>query len=316
MWRISESTMRLSAMMRRYSSGEKKASTPSFSSRVPLLRKIHGMKATNPYRPGGHSDLDQVLDALARRLDVAVHHRGRRGQSESVGRAHDRQPAVGVGLSGRYGPPHAVIENLGPGSGQRIEAGVHQPAQRRLVVERADAGDVGDLGCAESVQLQRGIKPLELAEQVLVKVDAELGMQSALQQQLVAPQSKRLVDFPHVLVDRRHIGPFPVVRLAVEIAELAARDADVRNIDVAVDLPCDRAARHVLLPQLPCQRHQFVQRPRFIKDEGFVGGQEIESEGFAVDFFHIHRYAAGRDTIKPFLARGTVLLRSVRTYSK
>lgn len=186
--------MRLSAMMRRYSSGEKKASTPSFSSRVPLLRKIHGMKATNPYRPGRAfglqvADLDQVLDALARRLDVAVHHRGRRGQSESVGRAHDRQPAVGVGLSGRYGPPHAVIENLGPGSGQRIEAGVHQPAQRRLVVERADAGDVGDLGCAESVQLQRGIKPLELAEQVLVKVDAELGMQSALQQQLVAPRA-------------------------------------------------------------------------------------------------------------------------------
>lgn len=234
--------MRLSAMMRRYSSGEKKASTPSFSSRGSAAAE-NPRDESDESVPAGRAfglqvaDLDQVLDALARRLDVAVHHRGRRGQSESVGRAHDRQPAVGVGLSGRYGPPHAVIENLGPGSGQRIEAGVHQPAQRRLVVERADAGDVGDLGRAESVQLQRGIKPLELAEQVLVKVDAELGMQSALQQQLIAPQSKRLVDFPHVLVDRRHIGPFPVVRLAVEIAELAARDADVRNIDVAVDLP-------------------------------------------------------------------------------
>ena len=50
-----DSTIRLSAMVRKYSSGEKKASTPSCSSRVPLLRKIHGMKATNPYRPGGHS---------------------------------------------------------------------------------------------------------------------------------------------------------------------------------------------------------------------------------------------------------------------
>ena len=51
MWRMLDSTIRLSAMMRKYSSGEKKASTPSCSSRVPLLRKIHGMKAMKPLFP-------------------------------------------------------------------------------------------------------------------------------------------------------------------------------------------------------------------------------------------------------------------------
>ena len=48
MLRMLWSTMRLTAMRRRYSSGEKRERTPSFSSRVPSLQNIHGMKAMKP----------------------------------------------------------------------------------------------------------------------------------------------------------------------------------------------------------------------------------------------------------------------------
>ena len=44
---------RLAAMMRMYSSGEKSVDIPSASSRVPVERKIHGMKARKPGFPSG-----------------------------------------------------------------------------------------------------------------------------------------------------------------------------------------------------------------------------------------------------------------------
>ncbi len=62
-------------------------------------------------------------------------------------------------------------------------------------------------------------------------------MQAALQQQLVAAQLQHAVDLGAVLVDGGDERALRLVRLAMEIAELAPRDTHVGYIHVAVDLP-------------------------------------------------------------------------------
>ena len=71
----------------------------------------------------------------------------------------------------------------------------------------------------------------------LVEVNAQLRMQAALQQQLVAAKLQRTVDLLAVFGQRGDECPVCLVGLAVEIAEPATRDADVGDVDIAVDLP-------------------------------------------------------------------------------
>ena len=65
---------------------------------------------------------------------------------------------------------------------------------------------------------------------------------SALQQELHAADGDRLVDLPEDFVEAEHVA-IGVPDRPVERAEVAARDADVRVVDVAVDDVGDHAFR-------------------------------------------------------------------------
>src|SRR5579862_7618815 len=76
---------------------------------------------------------------------------------------------------------------------------------------------------------------LDRAEEILVEVDAEIGVVSALHQQARAAERERLLD---LLEDDRLRQQVPLPRVArppVERAEVAVRVADVRVVEVAVD---------------------------------------------------------------------------------
>ena len=150
---------------------------------------------------------------------------------------HHVEPLFDRRLGGRYGPAYDGVEDLGAGTRKRVEPGCHQAAQGLQGRQAADAGDVRHLGRTQRMQPQRGVERFQVGEKPLVEVNAQLRMQAALQQQLVAAQTERAVDFFAVLLHRGDERPVGLVGFAVEVAELAARNADVGDVDVAVDLP-------------------------------------------------------------------------------
>ncbi len=86
----------------------------------------------------------------------------------------------------------------------------------------------------QRVQLERRIALLHRAEQILVPLERQVGIVAALQQQLHAAERDRLVDLPEDLLEAEDVA-FGRADRPVERAEVAARDADVRVVDVAVD---------------------------------------------------------------------------------
>ena len=96
--------------------------------------------------------------------------------------------------------PYDGVEDLGAGARKRVEPGCHQAAQGLQGRQAADAGDVRHLGCTQRMQPQPwGSSRFQVGEKPLVEVDAQLRMQAALQQQLVAAQLQRTVDLLAVL---------------------------------------------------------------------------------------------------------------------
>src|SRR3954467_15133581 len=102
--------------------------------------------------------------------------------------------------------------------------------------------EMNHLGRRERMQLEGGIPLLDRAEQVLVPLDRQIRIVPALQQQLHAAERDRLVDLAEDLLEPEDVA-FAGSNGPVERAEVAARDADVRVVDVAVDDVSDDAVR-------------------------------------------------------------------------
>ena len=127
-----------------------------------------------------------------------------------------------------------------------------------------------DLRRAERVELQRRIDFLQPAEKRLIEIDAVARMQAPLQQQLVAAQCAELGDSRKIILERQRIRLLRLIRPAVEIAELASRQADIGIIDVPVDLVTDPPPRHMREPRLLRPLAEFPERRIAIERQSFV----------------------------------------------
>src|SRR5207248_4294595 len=67
------------------------------------------------------ADPPEVLDALLERLDVPIHHGRRRRDPEPVRLAHHAEPLLRVDLLRRDDVAHAIDEDLGAATGDRVE---------------------------------------------------------------------------------------------------------------------------------------------------------------------------------------------------
>ena len=149
--------------------------------------------------------------------------------------AHHVQPLVGRRLRVAVEQlADAVDEDLGAAAGHAAEPGGHQPLRARRAPAAVEVCAMCRPRAAKRVQLEVRIARLHAAEQVLVPRDRQVGVVAALQQQLVAAERDRLVDLAVDLVEAEDVA-VGVPDLAVERAEVAARDADVGVVDVAVD---------------------------------------------------------------------------------
>ncbi len=160
-----------------------------------------------------------------------------------MGMAHDVEPLVGARLAVAVEQlAHAVDENLGAAAGNAVESGGDQPIDHVAHRQSRHAREVDDLGRRQRVQLELGIALLDRAEEIFVPLQRQVGVVAALQQQLHAADRDGLVDLAEDLVEAEDIAA-GIADGPVERAEVAARDADVRVVDVSIDDVGDDACR-------------------------------------------------------------------------
>ena len=98
---------------------------------------------------------------------------------------HHAEPLVGRGLERRDDLAHAIDEDLGAAARHGARA---RPAMKRRRISATGifhvCGEVRDLGRREAVDVDLGIAHPDVAEQVLVPVDPEVGVVAALEQHL------------------------------------------------------------------------------------------------------------------------------------
>ena len=185
-----------------------------------------------------------VLGQLPRLLDVAEHHGHRRRDALGVARLDHLDPAGDRQLVGRDPLAHAVVEHLGRGARRRVEPGVAQPAKTSRADRPETSAHVGDLHRRVGVEVQRRRRLLDQPQPALVVGQRPVGMDPRLHADLGGAVVDGLVHARDELLAVVLVGVGRALALA-EAAERAADDADVRDVDVAVDDERHRVPRQL-----------------------------------------------------------------------
>ena len=152
----------------------------------------------------------------------------------------DVDPLLGRALQAADALAHFFVQDLGAAAGDRVETGVAQAGDGRREVQPADLRDVLNLGRREAMQPHLGEAALDGAEQLLVPLDLQAGVQAALHQHARAAEIDRLLNLLEDHVDAVDVA-FLVAHGPVEGAEAAVFGAEVGVVDIAVDDVADDA---------------------------------------------------------------------------
>ena len=241
-----------------------------------LERRVAGVERqrNEGHEPAGfvlqRAQARQVVHAVAVVLEVAVEHGAIGTQAQLVRRAGGFQPLVAVDLVVANDAPHPLVENLRAASGQRIHPGVAQPHQRFADRDLGAPRQVGHLHHGEGLQVDFRKPLLEPAQHLAVPLQRQLRMQAAHDVKLRDRLAPSLAGVPPHLFERHGVG-LRVVHALPEGAQAAARHADVRGVDMAVDVEIRHVAvlalahqvGHVAHPQDVAgtvQRHAVLER--------------------------------------------------------
>ena len=175
-----------------------------------------------------------VAGQLARLLDVAEHHGRGRAQAGAVRGLDDLDPALDRQLVRRDPLAHAVVEHLGRGPRRRAEPALEQVLEDLVGPLARALAHVVDLHRRVGVQVQLRRHLLGQPQPLAVLLQGQVRMDPPLHAELGRPELDRFADpLGEVLLgDLIGIGRAPPL---AEPAEGAADDADVGEVDVAVD---------------------------------------------------------------------------------
>ena len=120
------------------------------------------------------------------------------------------------------------------------------------------------------MQLERGVSGLDRSKEILVPGNRQVWVVPALEEKLIAADGDRLFDLAQDLFKAKNV-PFGRTHRAVERAEVAPRDADVRIVDVAIDDVGDDAVRMLTGTDPVGQEPEHMCRRVPIKIERFGG---------------------------------------------
>src|ERR1700722_901203 len=179
-----------------------------------------------------------LANPVVRSFSMAVHHRGGGADAGAVRGADDLDPLRGRQLVGGEDVANLVVENFGGGARKRAQTVV---AQHGEILGERHAGEfdaVDDLHGRESVDVHARNGALHGAENVAIIKRRQAVRQTALNADLGGSELPGLHGFLRDLVRLEEIG-VRLARAAAEGAEFASHEADVGEIDVAVDYVSD-----------------------------------------------------------------------------
>ena len=134
-----------------------------------------------------------VENPVRRGVDVAVHDRRGAPDPQPVRRPDDRFPRIGGQFSFGEEPADVVIEDLGGGSGHRVEPRVAEFVEERGVRDAAFGGAGHDLHRAERMDMHAGDARLHGADQVPIEGGGQVRMDPALHAHLGRAGEPRLL---------------------------------------------------------------------------------------------------------------------------
>jgi len=164
----------------------------------------------------------------------AEHHRTGRRNAQAMRRAVNGKPFVGAGLEPRDPLTDAIDQDLRTRARQRTHAGCDEPRQRFLDRQVGNLANVQNFVGRKGVKINGRVVLLQPAEEILVVGDAQLRIESALEQDLNSAGGHGLVHFGGEFSFAERIAAWPAGG-AVEGAETAVDVADVRVVDVPFD---------------------------------------------------------------------------------
>src|SRR5687768_7599241 len=152
---------------------------------------------------------DEVVDAVLRRLDVAVEHRRVGLEARGVDFARKLQPAPAVGLVRADHRARRLAENLGPAARTRVHPRLLQTPDDLLVRHLVEAREVVYLDHRPRLEVEAGELPLERREEVGEVAERQFRVQAADDVEL----GRALFDG----LARDAQGVFDVVRVGVRL---------------------------------------------------------------------------------------------------
>ena len=192
----------------------------------------------------------KVIHAMFKALAHPEHHGSGRAHAELVRRAVHADPVFGQAFQAGNLIAHLVIQNLRAATRNRIEPGIAQAHDRIPQTEVAVFRNRQNLRRRVAMQMDFRKALANAAQHLLVPLDFQVRMQTALHQNACAAQLHRFAD---LVVDRLELQDVAFLsgrsfQWPVERAKGAVLRAEVRVIDVAVDNVGDHALGMQLAP--------------------------------------------------------------------
>jgi hypothetical protein len=153
----------------------------------------------------------------------------------SIRSASVSMPFVGQGFPFGQLFAHAIDQDFPSSPGKRAETRIFESAEHFTQRQLVDLVKVPDFRWAEAVDVDLGIAAFDIPQKLFVPFQLQLGVHASLEQDLISPCGDGFLDLAIQFLTRQDVG-IRIVGFAVEGAEITDRSADIRVIDVAVDI--------------------------------------------------------------------------------
>ena len=183
-----------------------------------------------------------MVDAVRQRLDMSVKHGASAAPAHLVPGAMDVQIFFGRFFSLGDLRADFLAKDLRAAAGERFQAGFAQGQQSVAHALFCQPAEVQNFNGGEAFELQPGIQRFERAQHIRVVTERKRWMQSADNVQFRDAQFRGLLRFFHDFFDAV-LNAVRVALFAGKGAELAAQDAVIGVIDVAIDDVAGAVAR-------------------------------------------------------------------------
>src|ERR1700739_2008053 len=204
-------------------------------------------------------------------------------KSDLVRGARDVEPLLAAHLVIANHSTHARIENFCASAGQGVHSRAFECEQRIADGKLGDAREIADLDHGESLQMHARTAGFQPSNQVEKIVEREIGVQAADQMKFRGAFTQTLFGALPDFFQGKCVGAGSV-RAAAESAELAMRHADVRWVDVPVNVEVANVAV-ALFADVVRQPAQGQQIGRAINGDAVLEAEPFAGQNFGGDGF-------------------------------